>query len=172
MAFSQKESIDILLLKSKILRAMGLVDKAILALSDRVEYISEPQLKAEITLELTECYVAKGNLQLAYTKLAEILAFVEPGPMAHQIALALADVCLKLGQNPRTVSICSQLLDSGPSMPIKQKALELLATAYSRQKNYDRAALALSGRWYEAGEPIHHSTMNSNHQNQKVENKK
>ncbi len=152
MAFSQKESIDILLLKSEILRAMGLVDKAILALSDRVEYISDPQLKAEITLELTKCYIAKGNLELAYTNLAEILVLVEPGPLAHEIALALADVCLKLGQDPRTVSICSQLLDSSPSAPIKQKALELLATAYSRQKNYDRATLAILGRWNEPGE--------------------
>jgi len=172
MPFSQKESIDILLLKSKILRAMGLVDKAILALSDRVEYISEPQLKAEVTLELTECYIAKGNLELAYTNLAEIFVIVEPGTLAHQIALTLADVCLKLGQNPKTISICSQLLDADPSAPIKQKALELLAAAYRRQKNYDRALLALTGCWNEAGEPAHHSNMSLNHQNQKVENKK
>jgi hypothetical protein len=30
---------------------------------------------------------------------------------------------------------------------LKQKALELLATAYTRQKDYDKAALALIGQW-------------------------
>ena len=146
-AFSQKESIDILLLKSKILRAMGLVDKAIVALGDRAEYISDSQLKARISFELTNCYIAKGNLELARTNLAEILVLVEPGHFAHEAALELANVCLKLGQNSQAISVCSQLLDLGPAEQIKQKALNILATAYTRQKNYDRAALTLLGRW-------------------------
>jgi len=54
---------------------------------------------------------------------------------------------LKLGQNSQAISVCSQLLDLGPAEQIKQKALNILATAYTRQKNYDRAALALTGRW-------------------------
>jgi len=149
MAFSQKESIEILLLKSKVLRAMGLVDKAIVALGDRAEYISDSQLKARISFELTNCYIAKGNLELARTNLAEILVLVEPGPFAHEIALELASVCLKLGQDSQAISVCSQLLDLGPSEQIKQKALNILATAYTRQKNYDSAALALLGRWNE-----------------------
>jgi predicted Zn-dependent protease len=74
---------------------------------------------------------------------------VEPGPLAYEIALKLADVCLKLEQNSQAISICLQLLDSGPSSPILQKALGILATAYNRQKDYDRAALALLGRWQE-----------------------
>ncbi len=146
-AFSQKESIDILLLKSEILRAMGLVDKAIVALGDRAEYISDSQLKARISFELTNCYIAKGNLELARTNLAEILVLVEPGPFAHEAALELANVCLKLGQNSQAISVCSQLLALGPAEQIKQKALNILATAYTRQKNYDRAALTLLGQW-------------------------
>jgi hypothetical protein len=42
-------------------------------------------------------------------------------------------------------------LDADPSVSTKQKALELLATAYNRQKDYNRAALALLGKWNEAG---------------------
>jgi tetratricopeptide (TPR) repeat protein len=154
VAFSQKESIEILLLKSKILRAMGLADKAIAALDDRVEYISDTQLKAKISFELTKCYIAKGNFERAYSDLTEILVLAEHGPFAHEITLELADVCLKLGQNSQTISICSQLLDLDPSAPIRQKTLSVLATAYNRQKNYDRAALALLGQWNEAGESI------------------
>jgi len=145
--FSQRESIEILLLKSKVLCAVGLVDKAIAALGDRAEYISDSQLKAKVSFELAKCYVAKGNLELAHRSLTEILVLVEAGPLAHKVACELADVCLKLGQNSQAVSICSQLLDLAPSGQIKQRALSILATAYSRQKNYDGAALALLGRW-------------------------
>jgi len=147
VAFSQKESVEMLLLKSEVLRAMGLVDKAIVVLGDRVEYISDSQLKARISFELTNCYIAKGNLQLARANLTEILVLAEPGPFAHEIALELANVCLKLGQNSQAISVCSQLLDLGPSEQVKQEALNILATAYTREKNYDSAALALLGQW-------------------------
>jgi len=126
---------------------MGLADNAIAALGDRAEYISDSQLKAEVSFELTKCHIAKGNLELARSSLTEILVLVAPGPLAHKITLELADVCLKLGQNSQAISICSRLLDSDPSSQIKQKALSILAAAYNRQKNYDRAALALLGRW-------------------------
>jgi outer membrane protein assembly factor BamD (BamD/ComL family) len=58
----------------------------------------------------------------------------------------LADVCLKLDENTQAISICSKLLESEPQAPIKQKTLELLATAYTREKKYDKAVLALLGQ--------------------------
>jgi tetratricopeptide (TPR) repeat protein len=146
-AFSQQDSIEILLLRSKIFRALGLLDKAIATIGDQAEYISDPALKAKLSFESANCQIAKGNLELARKSLTEILIFVEPGLLAHEIALKLADVCSKLDQNSQTISICSQLLDLDTSPQIKQKTLELLAAAYKRQKNYDKAALALLGRW-------------------------
>jgi tetratricopeptide (TPR) repeat protein len=150
---SEEESIEILLLKSRVLRAMGLADEAIAALGDRAQYALDTQVKAAITLELAKCYIARGNLELALNDLFGILMLVEPGPLAHEIALELADVCLKLGHSSQTISICSQLLDLGPSAPIKLKALDVLAAAYRRQKDYDRAALALLGKWNEPKAP-------------------
>jgi len=148
--FSPEEgSIKILLLKSRVLRAMGLVDEAIAALGDRAQYTLDPQIKAEISFELAKCYIVQGDLELAHRDLAEIIMLVEPGPLAHEIALELADVCLKLGRSSQAISICSQLLDLGPPTKIKQKALNILAAAYSRQKNYDKAAQALLGKWDE-----------------------
>jgi tetratricopeptide (TPR) repeat protein len=144
---SPQESIAILLLKSKVFRAIGLVDKAIAILGDRAKLISDPQLKAKVALELADCYVNKGNFELARKKLAEILIVIEPGPLVHEIALKLAAVCLKLGQNSQAASICLQLLDLEPPEQIKQKTLNLLATVYNQQKDYDRAALALLGQW-------------------------
>ena len=160
--FSQEEeSIEMLLLKSRLLRTMGLADEAIAALGDRAQYTLDPQVKVGISFELAKCYIAKENLELARRDLAEIIMLVEPGPLAHEIALELADVCLKLGQSSQTISICSQLLDLGPSAKTKQKALDILAAAYSRQKNYDRAALTLLGKWNEAKEPGDKRTLDS-----------
>ena len=145
--FPQHEYIEILLLRSKVIRSMGLAERAIAILGDRAEYLADEQLKMKVSFELAACSVAKGDLELARSKLVEILTSTEPGPFAHEAALTLADVCLKLGQDAQTISICMQLLDSGPSEQVKQKALNTLATAYQQQKNYDKAALALLGRW-------------------------
>lgn len=147
LTLSQKESVDILLLKSKVLRAMGLADKAIAILGDRAEYISDSQLKAEIYFQLCEGYIEKGDLNLAYRKLIEILVLTKSGPLMYETSLRLGDVCLRLGQSSQAISVCLQLLDLGPSEQIKQKALELLATAYNQKENYDKAALALLGQW-------------------------
>jgi len=145
--FSQKESLGILLLKSRIYREIGLVDKAVLLLTEKAEYITDSQLKAQISLELTDCYIAHEDWQLAYKNLVQILVFVEPGPLAHQVACKLAEICLQTGKNSRAISVCLQLLELRPSEQMRLKTLNLLAKAYSRQKNYDKAALALLGHW-------------------------
>ena len=144
---SPKGSIEMLLLKCQTLRAMGLVDKAIAELGDKAEYILESELKTKVSLELVNCHIAKEDLERAYKSLTEILVFAEPGPLAHESAVKLADVCLKLRRDSQAISVCSQLLDLEPSEKIKQKALNILATAYNRQKNYDQAALALLDQW-------------------------
>ena len=144
--FSKKESIELLLLKSKVFRFMDLPDKAINALGDIAEYLPDSQLKTRVSFELANCYIAKGDLEFAHRMLTEILISAAPGPLAHEVALVLADVCFKLGQNSQTVSVCLQLLDSAASALIKQKASKLLAAAYNRQKKYDDAALALLGQ--------------------------
>lgn len=143
---SKSESVELLLLKSRIFRTIGLLDKAVAALRDRAQYLPDPQLKAKVSFELAKCHIAKANLELARKTLAEILVVAEPGPLAHEVQCELAGVCLKLGQYPQAASICSQLLESQPSAKIRQDALTLLADAYNRQKNYDSATLALLGR--------------------------
>jgi tetratricopeptide (TPR) repeat protein len=145
--FSKKESIEILLLKSKVLRLMSLPDKAIIALGDNAEYLPASQLKTRMSFELANCYIAKGDLDFAQKFLSDILMSAVPGPLADEISLRLAEVCLELGQSPQTVTVCRQLLNSGVSTKIKQKALEVLVAAYKHQKKFDSAALALLGQW-------------------------
>ena len=145
--FSQKDSVEIMLLKSKALRLMELPDNAIAVLGEQAEYINDPQLKARVSLELARCYIAKGDLQLGQSCLAETLALAEPGPLAQEISAELADVCLKLGQKEQAMSLCSKLLESKPSPGIRQKAMDILAITYRQQKEYDKAAAILIGEW-------------------------
>jgi tetratricopeptide (TPR) repeat protein len=145
--FSKKESMEILLLKSRVLRFMGLPDKAISAFGDIAEYMPDSQLKTRVSFELVKCYIAQGDLEFAHNRLTEILISAAPGPLAHEVALKLAEVCLRLDQASQTVSVCLQLLDSDLSEEVKQKTLKALATAYNRQKKFDSAALALLGQW-------------------------
>jgi len=147
VALSKEKSVEMLLLKCRILRMLGLLDTAIVSLRDRAEYISDPQLSAKMSFELAQCHIAKGNLESARSGLSEILGTVEPGPLAQQTAMELADVCLKLERGSQTISVCLQLLELDVSEQKKQQILRMLAEAYNQQKNYDKATLALSGQW-------------------------
>jgi tetratricopeptide (TPR) repeat protein len=147
LRFSQAESVQILLLRSRVLRAMGLIDKAIAILGDRSQYVDDIQLKIEIDFEFSQCCIEKGDVNLAYKKLSEILILTKSGPLAYKIAYKLSEVCFQLGQYAQTISVCLQLLDLQPPEQIKQDTLKLLARAYSKQKNYNRAALAFFGQW-------------------------
>lgn len=147
VALSQEQSVEILLLRSKIYRLLGLADTAIVSLRDRAEYVSDSQLGARIAFELAQCDIAKGNLEDARRRLSEVLGIVEPGPLAQKAALELTDVCLKLGRSSQAISICLQLLNSNVTAGVKEEALRLLTAGYRLQKDYDKAALALSGQW-------------------------
>jgi len=147
VALSKEQSVEMLLLKCRIFRMLGLVDTAIVSLRDRAEYISDPQLNAKMSFELAQCHIAKGNLESARSGFSEILSSVEAGSLAQQTAMELADVCLKLERGSQTISVCLQLLESDVSEQKKQEILRMLAEAYNQQKNYDKATLALSGQW-------------------------
>jgi tetratricopeptide (TPR) repeat protein len=144
---SPKEYVEILLLKASVLRRMGLADKAVATLGEQAEYVTDQQLKAKVSLEIIRCRIAKGDLERAYKDLTKIMTFVEPGPVMDEITLELANVCLKLDQCEQAIAVCSQLLSDGPCVKMKQEALEILATAYRRRQEYDKAALALLGQW-------------------------
>lgn len=140
---SPQQQTDMLLLKARLLREMGLVDKAVAAIGDRAEYAMDQQSKAKTYFEQAKCAVAKGQLDSAHETLSRTLSIVEPGPLAEEISVELADVCVKLGHNAEAVSVCLQVLDWEPARQTRQRALELLATAYAGQKNYESAVLAL-----------------------------
>lgn len=147
VALSEEQSIEMLLLKCRIFRMMGLVDTATFSLRDRAEFVSDVQLNARISFELAQCHIAEGDLERARSRLSEVLSAAEPGALAQTTALELAGVCLKLGRSAQSISVCLQLLDSDVSPQMKQQTLKTLAAAYRQQKDYDKAASVLSGQW-------------------------
>ena len=92
---------------------------------------------------MARCEIASNHLDLARSYFTDAISSIDPGPDAQTASLELAEVCLKLKDYRQTTSICKQLLNSSPSEQIKQKASKLLATAYSSQKDYDKAVMAL-----------------------------
>jgi predicted negative regulator of RcsB-dependent stress response len=144
--FSAEEYTEVLIIKATVYRAMGLVEKAMAALIDRAKYTANNQLKTRILLEINKCHIAKGELETARRNLADLLATAQPGPLTNDVALELANINLILNNDQQVIEICHKLLETQPSKEIKRKTQDLIAAAYSRQGNYDKAVLALLGQ--------------------------
>ncbi len=139
--------LELNLLKSKALRSAGFVDRSIALLQSKKGSVSSLHLNAKLSYELSLSFIEKGELGKAQKELSGTLVKVESGPLAHRIALTLAQVCLDLKQEAQTVSVCQSILKLGSDPVLLQQAEELLAAAYTSQKNYDKAAQALIGQW-------------------------
>jgi tetratricopeptide (TPR) repeat protein len=137
------ESTEALLMKCRILRKMSLPDKALAALNDSVDYILQPQLRAKAYFESARCLLDTGQAQAAHQYLVKCVALAQPGPLADEAALALAEVSLFLDKDAEAVELCSQLLARQIPDKVRRDAVSTLAKAYKRQGNYEKAATVL-----------------------------
>ncbi len=142
---SQREGVELLLLRTQVLRSIGLTDKAITLLADKSPYLPDPELRGKVAVELGRCYRGAGALELARKTLSEAFTTVETGPLAQEIGGELADTCLRLGQPAQAIAICTPLLEhAGPTE--KEEILGLLAQAYRQQRKYTQAVAVLLDR--------------------------
>lgn len=149
---SQQESIELLLLRSQVLRLIGLTDKAASLLQEKGQFLPNPDLKARVALELAACQISNGALESARKTLSDAFAMAEPGPQAQQIGRELARTCLRLGQAGQAISVCSQLLERG-TVADRPPVLDLLAEAYRKQGQYDRAMAIMLNQYDNATDP-------------------
>ncbi len=140
---SQKEAVELLLTRARILRSIGLQDKAIAILGEKSQFLPNAELKGKVALELAACCVDAGDLERARKTLSETLTLVEPGPLAQEIGRQLADICLRVGQPQQAISVCSQLLEYAEDSAEKGKIQALMAEAYRQEGQYDRAVSVL-----------------------------
>ncbi len=147
---SQQESIELLLLRAQVFRSIGLTDKAVALLQEKGQFLPSPDLQGRVALELARCWLTTGDMESARKTLSDAFAMVGPGPLGQQVGRELARTCLRLGQNAQAVSVCSQLLEhAGPAE--KPPVLDLLAEAYRKQGQYDRAMAAMLNQSYDDG---------------------
>jgi len=142
---SQQETVELLLLRARALRSIGLVEKAIAALMEKSSLLPSPELKGSVAMELAECHAVKGDLAQGVKVLGEAFALVQPGDLAQRIGGRLAELCLEADQPEQAISVCSQLLNSA-SGEQAEPLLRLQAEAYRRQREYGRAVAVLLSR--------------------------
>lgn len=145
--YPQDAAVSLLILRSRALRQMGLIDNAVSILSDREEYLINNELKAQIAYEISECYMEQERFQLAYKKLMQTLQWAESGPLVQKSLLLTAKAAVKLKLDDEALKVCTELLNLSPDESIEKEALRLVASIYDRQNNYDRAALVLMRQW-------------------------
>jgi tetratricopeptide (TPR) repeat protein len=143
---SQQESIELLLLRAQVFRSIGLTDKAVALLQEKGQFLPSPELQARVALELAQCWLMTGEAELARKALSDAFATVGPGPLGQQVGRELARACLRLGQNTQAVSVCSQLLEHAEPAE-RPPVLDLLAEAFRRQGQYDRAMGAMLNQY-------------------------
>lgn len=149
---SQQESIELLLLRAQVLRSIGLTDKAASLLQEKGQFLPSPDLKGRVALELAACQISNGAIESARKTLSDAFAMAEPGPQAQRIGRELARTCLRLGQVGQAISVCSQLLERGTAAD-RPAVLDLLAEAYRKQGQYDRAMAVMLNQYDNATDP-------------------
>jgi tetratricopeptide (TPR) repeat protein len=78
-------------------------------------------------------------MENAHHCFAKLLAITEPGSLADHATLKLAELSLKLNKNDEAIDLCSQLLDRQVSGDIRQAAVRIMAQAYRKQNDYEKA---------------------------------
>ncbi|MDO8303726.1 MAG: hypothetical protein Q7T18_10835, partial [Sedimentisphaerales bacterium] len=139
------------LIKTQILSAMNLNEQAVSFLNSRINTVRDSRLRTEMSLQLGRSHIALNDLQTARDTLCQAILHSEPGFLTTQLQYELAIVCVKLGDNAQAVKICSQILASSIPDELRTQTRTLLATAYTNQKQYDKAAKIFSGAIDAAG---------------------
>jgi tetratricopeptide (TPR) repeat protein len=136
---SPHQTTEAILMKCRILRQMHLAQKALAILNDRFDYILQPQLRAKAYFEVGLLLTDTGQMENAHHCFAKLLAITEPGSLADHATLKLAELSLKLNKNDEAIDLCSQLLDRQVSGDIRQAAVRIMAQAYRKQNDYEKA---------------------------------
>lgn len=136
---------EVLLTKVNILRRMHLPERARDLLIRGVPLAGSPAMRTRLTLELARATADAGDLRGAHQTLSDLLPKIEAGPEAHQAALELAELALGIANPAQAATVCNELLKSPCSETVRRKAQGILSRAFAQQKDYDRAAMALTG---------------------------
>jgi cytochrome c-type biogenesis protein CcmH/NrfG len=103
-------------------------------------------LRAQLTLELAECYMLNDDLRIAQKALEDAIYDLPLGYDTQRGGLLLAKIAYRQGQYDKAQTLClgtlrTQIEDESLRMEVS----ELLGEIYMKQNDYDNASLAFAG---------------------------
>ncbi len=140
-----EQGIRAIQMKADVYHRIGLSQQAIAILADRIEYISDINLRTNIILQLCDYLMEGDNPRKARRLLAQCVTQLDDLQQIHAVNVKLAEACLMLSDYDRTIAICSELLAEEIPVDIRQHAQQTLAKAYEARNDYENTALVLMG---------------------------
>ena len=131
--------------KARVLRAMNLPDQGLTILEGKAGATSSLQIKSEMMLEMAQCYNATGNYARARGLLCEAIVNMPQSSETAGLQCDLAEVCLKMNENQQAINVCNELLKGNINSKIKARVEAVLGEAYTKLKQFDRAAMVYGG---------------------------
>jgi tetratricopeptide (TPR) repeat protein len=144
-ARNQRQNARILSLTAQCYRAMGLPEKGASFLRGNITSVTDSVLRAQVGVELAQCYYDANKLSKAYATLTSTLEILPPGDSAHQAACNLAKICLKIGKADQAITLTRGVLNSSASEQRQKEARKILADAYLAKRQYEKATMTLTG---------------------------
>ena len=138
-----RDRTDFSILKAQVLCSMGLAERAIGLLEEGLGSVSDPNQKAQVCLRLAQCHQGLDQWEPARRYFSKVLEIGAPGPLAQQASLELAAMSLTSGQPDQAIAFCRQVLDAHPAEAMRQRASDLLASAYADRREFGKAAESL-----------------------------
>ena len=135
----------VLSLTAGVYREMGLAEKGAAVLRANVPQVSDPLLRAKLRIVQARCYGDAERLSEAYDILTEAPKVLSPGVSAQEAACELAEICLRIGKPDQAATVALGVLKSSPADPQGKRARKTLAAAYLATRQYEKAAITLSG---------------------------
>jgi tetratricopeptide (TPR) repeat protein len=131
---------------ARLLREIGLVDKARNELRTELNQMNDPSQRGRIAIELARCHILGGDYESARQLLSQVMPDLRQGPELTEATVLMAEVSLLRGRPARAVQIAQPLLEGSASQAVRRKALRVIGEAYLDLKEYERAVMAFSGQ--------------------------
>ncbi|MBN1556135.1 MAG: tetratricopeptide repeat protein [Phycisphaerae bacterium] len=132
-------------LTARVLRELGLAEKARSVLKLQLSVTDTGDLKAEVGIELARCHMAVEDYDSAQKLLTEILPLLQNNRSLWLAEVLLAEVCLKLDEPDQAIGIVRKVRASAAPIDLQRQASKILGEAFLRKREYEKAALAFTG---------------------------
>lgn len=151
---NQDDSVDVMLTQSRLYRQIDLPSTAISMLRRKIPFVAESRLRAQLSLELAECYVHNGELTPARQELNEAMQALSAGRDSQRAAFLLARIAWLNGNKKQAEAICLDVLNLNiQDEALRREVYDLLGAIYTQEKAFDRAALAYAGLLEQSDRP-------------------